>query len=84
MHWSVVPVVPKAPLALVVRFADGTMGTVRFEPTHLTGIFSALRDPAIFPQAHVESGAICWPGKIDLAPDAMYREIQQSGEWVLR
>jgi hypothetical protein len=31
-----------------------------------------------------EDGAVTWPGDIDLAPDAMYREIKRSGEWVLR
>lgn len=84
MHWSVVSVEPKLPLELAVRFADGTEGMVRFEPTHLTGIFSTLKNPEVFLQAHIESGAVCWPGEIDLAPDAMYREIRQTGEWVLR
>lgn len=84
MNWNVTSVEPKLPLALTVRFADGTEGTVRFEPSHLTGVFEALRDPKIFRQARVEHGAVSWPGNIDLAPDAMYREIRQSGEWVLR
>jgi hypothetical protein len=32
----------------------------------------------------VEFGSVSWPGDIDLAPDAMYREIKSTGEWVLR
>jgi hypothetical protein len=84
MNWKVVSVEPKLPLSLAVRFADGTEGIVRFEPSHLTGVFAALNDAAIFRQAHVDGGAVCWPGAIDLAPDAMYRAIRQSGEWVLR
>ena len=84
MHWTVASVEPQPPLALLVRFADGTQGTVRFETSHFTGVFEALKDPKFFSQARVECGVVTWPGDIDLAPDAMYREIRQSGEWVLR
>jgi hypothetical protein len=84
MHWTVVSVEPKTHLTLAVRFLDGTEGAVRFEPSHLSGVFEALKDPAVFRQARVEFGAVTWPGEVDLAPDAMYREIKRSGEWVLR
>lgn len=84
MHWDVVAVQTEPPLGLVVRFADGTRGKVRFEATHLTGVFAALRDPSVFAQVFVDHGAVAWPGDIDLAPDAMYEEIKQRGEWVLR
>jgi hypothetical protein len=84
MEWNVVSVEPISPLALAVCFADGTEGKVRFEPSHLTGVFEALKDPAIFRQVRVELGAVTWPGDIDLAPDAMYREIKRTGEWVLQ
>jgi hypothetical protein len=84
MDWNVVSVTPTPPLGLIVRFADGTEGRVRFEPSHLRGVFEVLKDPAIFSQARVECGVVTWPGDVDLAPDAMYREIQQTGEWVLR
>ena len=84
MNWKVVSVEPKSPLALTVRFLDGTEGIIRFEPSHLSGVFEALRDPELFRQARVECGTVTWPGEIDLAPDAMYREIRRAGEWVLR
>ena len=84
MEWTVVAVMPNPPLALSVRFLDGTEGTVRFESSHLSGVFEALRDPGIFQQARIEHGAVTWPGDIDLAPDAMYREIKRAGEWILR
>jgi hypothetical protein len=32
----------------------------------------------------LDSGAVAWPGDIDLAPDAMYEEIKAKGEWLLR
>lgn len=84
MQWNVVSVEPTAPLSLAVRFVDGTEGTVRFESSHLDGVFAALKDPKVFEQVHVEHGAVTWPGEIDLAPDAMYSAIKQTGEWVLR
>ena len=83
MHWTVVSVEPKPPLGLTVRFQDGTEGTVRFEASHLSGVFEPLKNPEFFTQARVEGGVVTWPGDIDLAPDAMYREIQRAGEWVL-
>ena len=84
MHWNVVSVQPLSPLELAVRFEDGTEGKVRFQASHLTGVFEALKIPEVFSQARVEGGAVTWPGEIDLAPDAMYREIKHTGEWVLR
>ena len=84
MEWDVVEVQAVSPLTLQVRFADGTAGRVRFEASHLTGVFEALKDPAVFEQARVEAGAMTWPGDLDLAPDAMYAEVKSRGEWVLR
>ena len=84
MEWNVVDVKAIAPLALQVQFADGTVGKVQFELSHLTGVFSTLRDPIFFQQAHIADGAVTWPGDLDLAPDAMYRAIKAQGEWVLR
>lgn len=67
-----------------VRFADDTAGRVRFEASHLTGFFEALKDPAVFAQARIDSGAVTGPGDLDLAPDAMHAEIKSNGEWFLR
>jgi hypothetical protein len=83
MKWMVTRVQPIAPLTLQVWFADGTLGHVRFEPSHLTGVFEALQNPSVFAQAHIEHGAVTWPGHIDLAPDAMYHHIKAHGQWVL-
>ena len=83
MEWDVIDVKPVAPLALRVKFADGTVGNVQFELSHLTGVFAALKDPDVFNQAHIEDGAVAWPGNLDLAPDAMYQAIKTRGEWRL-
>ena len=48
------------------------------------GVFAGLRDINTFNQAHLEHGAVIWPGEIDLAPDAMHDEIKQHGTWTLK
>ncbi len=83
MYWDVVEVKPLEALGLFVRFTDGLTGEVRFRPEHLRGVFEPLKDPAYFNQVYVDHGAVVWPGQIDLAPDAMYREIKAKGVWVL-
>jgi hypothetical protein len=41
----------------------------------LIGVLTPLREAAFFNRVYVDCGAVAWPGDIDLAPDAMYREI---------
>ena len=84
MNWDVIEVKAVGPLALKVEFADGTKGRVVFKQSHLTGVFAALKDPAIFEQAHIVDGAVTGPGHVDLAPYAMHRGIRSQGEWILR
>ncbi len=82
---DVVEVNPEStPLTLSVRFADGLRGRIRFEPTHLHGVFEKLKNAVLFNQAYVEHGTVTWPGELDLAPDAMYDEIKKNGEWILK
>ncbi len=47
------------------------------------GVFAALPDATLFGRVYLEQSAVTWPGEIDLAPDAMYREIQGAGNWTL-
>jgi hypothetical protein len=71
---------------LRVRFFDGVEGHVDMNalvhsPT--ADVFAQLADPARFAEAYVEYGTVTWPNELDLAPDAMYQEIKQNGEWKL-
>ena len=83
MHWDVIEATPESDCVIRVRFADGLTGRVCFSPDYFTGFFEPLRDPQRFAQVFVDDGAVAWPGALDLAPDAMYREIREHGEWVL-
>lgn len=86
MPWRVAEARPLEGFRLHVRFVDGLEGRVNMaalvrSPT--AGVFAPLADPARFSQVSVQYGAVTWTGEIDLAPDAMYSAIKESGEWVL-
>jgi hypothetical protein len=85
--WRVAAVTPLPDFCLTVRFRDGTTGTVDMsELIHSprAGVFATLADPDLFAQAYIEHDVVTWPGELDLAPDAMYAELKQHGEWKLR
>lgn len=71
-------------LEFVVTFADGLSGAVKILPSHLYGVFEKLKDPQFFNCLEITDGFVGWPDEIDLAPDAMYQAIKESGEWVLK
>jgi len=41
----------------------------------LTGALAPLRDQSFVGRVYIECGAVSWPGDIDLAPDAMHRQV---------
>lgn len=85
--WRLTKVVPLPHYQLEVVFNDGTCG--RVDMTQLinsnhAGVFATLRDKDCFNKAHLEYGAVTWPGEIDLSPDAMYDAIKEHGCWILK
>jgi hypothetical protein len=76
MH-HVVKVSPLPRYRLHVEFDDGVSGTVEIFPRLSGPVFERLRDEAVFRQVTIDedSGAVCWPGGPDLAPDAMYSRL---------
>jgi hypothetical protein len=81
---DVISVEAIGPLTLFVEFDDGVKGEVRFEETHLYGVFEKLRDPAFFAQVGIAYGAVSWPNEaVDLAPDNMHIHLARDGEWIL-
>jgi Protein of unknown function (DUF2442) len=85
--WRVAQLEVLSGFRLRVRFNDGTEGAVElcdFLCSPSAGVFAALRDETVFRQARVELGAVTWPDNLDLAPDAMHREIKAHGRWVVR
>lgn len=84
MYWNITHVFPESHLTLLVRFEDGLMGKARFLPSRLTGLFEPLKDADFFNKVFINHGAVTWPRQLDFAPDAMYDEIKEHGEWVLK
>ena len=83
MYWDVIEAIPKDYLILSVKFTDGLCGQVKFAPSHLQGVFAPLKNPDFFNRVFINDGVVTWPGELDLAPDAMYDEIKQNGQWIL-
>ena len=83
MYWDVTEVKVIDDYAIHVRFKDGLEGDVRFGPNFFRGVFSHLVDPHRFRDVGVVGGAVTWPGELDLAPDAMHRQIKTNGVWHL-
>ncbi len=83
MDWDVTEASVYNDYSLSVEFRDGTRGKVVFLPEAFRGMFASLKDPERFRQVKVVNGVVTWPGDLDLAPDAMHRQIRTKGEWVL-
>ena len=75
MHWDVVEIKPEADYCLFLRFKDGLSGRVRLDPSEFTGVLKPLGNVDFFNRVYIDGGAPAWPGDIDLAPDALYRQI---------
>ena len=62
---------------LHLRFQDGAEGVVDIAALMpFDGVFAPLRDRSFFEQVRVdqESGAISWPGNLDIDPYTLYVE----------
>lgn len=85
--WSIVRFKLISKFQIEVVFADGTAGVADLAPPLSQGLlgdgFDALCDEQIFVKVYSEQGALTWPGGIDLAPDAMYQRIRESGRSIL-
>ncbi len=84
--WRVAQVTAHDHFRLEVTFIDGLHGYVNLAQkikSPQAGVFSKLQDPMVFSQVFLAHGVVTWPGELDLAPDMMYKQIQQFGEWIL-
>lgn len=67
---------------LWLKYADGVEGEVDLSDLAGRGVFQAWSNREVFQAVQVdESGALTWPGEIDLCPDALYlRPTGQAAE----
>lgn len=83
MNYDVISVQVLDYLKLKVIFRDNLSGEITITDKFLKGVFEVLKDKQLFQQVTCHHGFIEWPGDLDLAPDAMYYEIQKNGHWIL-
>lgn len=57
---------------LEVRFDNGEVRLFDARPYLEKGVFTRLKDQAIFKQAYVAYETVCWPGNLDIAPETLY------------
>jgi hypothetical protein len=85
--WSIVRFTVLSNYKVEVAFADGTGGVADLGPRLSQGPLGdgldPLCDPTRFAEVYLEHGALTWPCGIDLAPDAMYQRIRESGTSIL-
>jgi hypothetical protein len=67
---------PLEDFRLWLNFADGVEGEVDLSDLAGRGVFKAWSNRDVFRAVQVdESGALAWPGEIDLCPDSLYLRL---------
>jgi hypothetical protein len=63
---------------LAVELSDGVRGEVDLAGELWGPVFEPLKERELFEQAAVDRyGAICWPNRADLAPDALHARLSR-------
>jgi uncharacterized protein YegP (UPF0339 family) len=78
---NVVRVEPREGFNLWVEFNDGRRGVADFSWIfdERGSMLIPLRDPEFFRKVFIEFGALTWPNGFDVAPDALYAELNDKG-----
>ena len=84
MNWNIVSAEIICENKLKVKFKDGLEGFVDFMRSFFNGVFKCLKQSKNFEQVVISNGTVSWPGDLDLAPDALYREIKSNGSCLLK
>lgn len=79
MMYEIVAAEARPDYRLWVRFADGREGEIDLSHLVGKGVFSRWEDPSEFEKVYIdeEMRTVAWPGDIDLAPDALYRDVAE-------
>lgn len=77
MNYRITACEPRPNYRLWLLFADGTEGVADLSALVGRGVFAQWTEPDAFARVSIdpETGTVIWPGGLDLAPDALYREI---------
>jgi len=76
MNPCVKAVSPMEKYRLVLHFENNEQRVFDLTPYLGRGVFTRLKNPALFRMARVVAGSVEWPGEIDLSYDTLYLESQ--------
>jgi hypothetical protein len=74
MEWTVKKVVPKPDYKLLLTFESGEQKQFDMKPYLNFGVFSTLRDPAMFDSVRVCFNSIAWANNVDIDPEFLYSD----------
>lgn len=69
---KVIRVVARENFALEILFNTGDHRWFDARPYLTRGVFTRLKDVALFNQAYVGLDTVCWPGDLDIAPETLF------------
>jgi len=75
MNYTIVDAQPLKGYRLLLRFSDGLAGQVNVSRLVGKGVFKAWKKPGFFEKVYLDLGTVCWPGNLDMAPDALYQRV---------
>ena len=79
---KLIAIEPKDAARLMLRFSDGTSGTLDFAHFIKAGteMTAPLANPEFFARHFIEAGALAWPNGFDLSAGSLQRRLQEAGE----
>ena len=73
MYWVITELTYIDGYKFKLTFMDGESGIVDLSAySKRGGVFSRFSDLDYFRQVYVDSGVLCWPGDVDIAPETIY------------
>ena len=67
---------PQSGFRIFLKFSDGTAGVVDLSSFAGKGVFSKWLESGVFDAVSINtSGALEWPGGLDLCPDTLYMRL---------
>ena len=59
---------------LLITFSNGEKRVYDGQEDITQGVFTQLRNKALFARARIERGTVVWNDELDIAPEALYAE----------
>jgi hypothetical protein len=74
MNPRVKTVTPQSDFTLLIGFSSGEKKVFDVKPYLDKGVFSELKNLALFMKATPALGTVVWPNELDFCPDTIYLE----------